>query len=86
LLRSGIQTATQREALKVLRFPSDVSSIDSDGRRTSESELAGHFFVSDEHFMYLRLDTFCYQDVSDQLHRHRMRRAFRYIQDFNFHF
>ncbi len=36
--------------------------------------------------MYLRLDTFSYQDISDQLHRRRMRRAFRYIQDFNFHF
>jgi hypothetical protein len=36
LFRSGIQTATQRKALSVLQFSSDVSSIDSDGWRTGK--------------------------------------------------
>ena len=83
MFRSGIETATERKALTVMQFSSDVSSIDSNGRRTGKAELARHSFVpararSSRH-------TLCSQDISDQLHRRRMRRAFRYIQDFNFH-
>src|SRR2546429_8162446 len=69
LFRSGIQTAAQREPLRILRFSSDILSIDSNGRRTAKLKLARHPFVPDEHFMDLRLDTFCGQDISDELHR-----------------
>ncbi len=65
LHRSRIQTATQRESLCFLRPASNILSIDSDGRRTTKSELTSHSFVSDEHLTDLRGYTLCGQDVSD---------------------
>jgi hypothetical protein len=79
LLRSRIQTATQRETLSVLRFSRDIASIDSNCRRTAKSKFAGHPFVPDEHLVDLRLDTFCSQDMFNQLHRCGMRRAVRHV-------
>src|SRR5580692_11471823 len=38
LLRPRIQPATQRKALRILRLSGDISPIDSDRRRTSESK------------------------------------------------
>jgi hypothetical protein len=75
LLRSRIQTATQRETPSILRLSRDISSIDSDCRRTAKSEFAGHPFVRDEYLVDLRVDTFCGQNVFNQLHRGRMSRA-----------
>jgi hypothetical protein len=75
LLRPRIQTATQRETLSVPRFSRDIASIDSNGRGTAKPKFGGHPFVPDEHFMDLRLDTFCGQDISDELHRRGVSRA-----------
>jgi hypothetical protein len=63
LLRPRIQTATQRETPSVVRLSRDISSIDSDCRRTAESKFAGHPFVPDENVADLRLDAFCSQDA-----------------------
>jgi hypothetical protein len=79
LLRSRIQTATQRETPSVLRLSRDISSIDPDCRRAAKSKFAGHTFVPDEYLVDLRLDTFCGQDVFNQLHRRRMSRAVCHI-------
>src|SRR5438132_7310734 len=79
LLRSGIQTATKREISRLLRLSRHVSSVDSDGRRAREFELASHSFVLDEHFLDFFHETFCQQDIFDQAHRRWMRRAFRDI-------
>jgi hypothetical protein len=75
LLRSRIQTTTQRETASVSRLSRDISTIDSDGRRSAKSKVAGHHSVTDEYFVDLRLDAFCGQDVFNQFHRHRMSRA-----------
>ena len=80
-----MQTATQRKALRFLRLPGDISSIDSDCRRTTKSKFVSHSFVSNESFLDLRRDTFCGQDLVDQSRRCGMRRTLRHIQDFNFH-
>ena len=77
LFRSTIQTATKRETPSVLRLSRNISSIDSDCRRTAKSKFAGHTRVRDEYLVYLRLDTLCVQDVFNQLHRRRMSRAVR---------
>ena len=79
LLRSRIQTATQRETPSALRFSRDISTIDSDCRRSTKSKFAGHPFVADEYFVDLRLDTLCSQDVSNQLHRSWVSRAVWHI-------
>jgi hypothetical protein len=79
LLRSRIQTATQRETPSVLRLSRDISSINSDCWRTAKSKFAGHPFVPDEYLVDLRLDTFCGQDVFNQLHRRRMSLAVCHI-------
>jgi hypothetical protein len=79
LLRSRIQTATQRETPSALRFSRDISTIDSDRRRSAKSKFAGHPFVADEYLVNLRLDTFCGQDVFDQLHRRGMSGAVCHI-------
>lgn len=85
LFRFRIQTATQRKPLRFLRFSGDISPIDSDCRRTTESEFVSHSFVSNEHFLDLRSETFRGQNLFDQFHRCGMRRTLRHIQDFNFH-
>jgi hypothetical protein len=85
LFRSRIQPATQRKALRFLRLSGDISPIDSDRRRTTESKFVSHSFVSNEHFLDLRRDTFCGQYVFDQFHRCGMPRALRHIQNFNSH-
>ena len=85
LMRSRIQTATQRETPSVLRLSRDVSTIDSDCRRSAKPKFAGHPFVADEYLVDLRLDTLCGQDVFNQLHRRRMCRAVCHIQNLNFH-
>src|SRR5580704_6470800 len=51
LFRSRIQPATQRKALRFLRLSGDISPIDSDRRRTTESKFVSHSFVSNEHFL-----------------------------------
>jgi len=79
LLRSRIQTASQRETPSVLRLSRDISSIDSDCRRTEKPKFAGHPFVPDEDLVDLRLDTFCGQDLSNQLHGLRVSRAVCHI-------
>jgi len=79
LLRSRIQTATQRETPSVPRLSRDISTIDSDCRRSAKSKIAGHPFVADEYLVDLRLDTLCGQDVFNQLHRRRMGRAVLHI-------
>ena len=86
LVRSRIQTTTQRESLRFLGLASNISSIYSDGRRTTKSKLSSHCFVSDEHLTDLCRDTLRSQDLSDQLYYSRTRRAVRYVQDFNIHF
>src|SRR6266850_2180306 len=79
LLRSRIQTATQRETPSVPRLSRDISTIDSDCRRSAKSKFAGHLFVAHEYFVDLRIDPLCGQDVSNQLHRRRMSRAVCHI-------
>jgi hypothetical protein len=59
LLRSRIQPATQRETASVPRLSRDISTIDSDCRRSAKSKVAGRRFVTDEYFVDLRLDAFC---------------------------
>jgi len=86
LLRSRIQAATQCKGLRLPRLPGDISSIDSNGGRAKELELAGHFFISDEDFMYFRRYAFCGQDILDHPHSREVRGAFRNIQDFDLHF
>jgi len=85
LLRSSIQTATQRERLCFLWPASNISSIDSDSWRATKSKLAGHSLVSDEQLSDLRGYTLGSQDVSDQLYCRRMGRAVCHVQDFNIH-
>jgi hypothetical protein len=79
LLRSVIQTATQGEIPGVLRFFRDISSINSDCWRSAKSKFVGHPLVPDEYFVDLRFDTFCSQDLFNQLHRRRVSRAVCYI-------
>ncbi len=86
LLRSRIQATTQRKTLHRPRLPGDISSIDSNGRRAKELELAGHSFIADKDFLDFRHYTFCDQDIFDRPHSRGMRRTFRNIQDFDFHF
>jgi hypothetical protein len=75
LLRSRIQTATQRETPSVLGLSRDISSINSDCWRTAKFKFVGHPFVPDEYLVDFRLDTFCGQDLFNQLHRRRVSRA-----------
>ena len=86
LLRSRIQAATQCKGLRLPRLPGDISSIDSNGRGTKEPELAGHSFIADKDFLDFRHYTFCGQDFFDHSNGRGMPRAFRHIQDFDFHF
>src|SRR5205823_10521638 len=79
LLRSRIQTATQRETPSVLRFSRYISSINSDCWRAAKSKFVGHPIVPDEYLVDLRLDAFCGQHLFNQLHCRRMSRAVCYI-------
>ena len=79
LLRSRIQTATQRETPSVWRLSRDISSIDSDCWRTAESKFVGHPFVPNEYLLDVCLNTFCGQDLPNQIHRRRVSRAVCYI-------
>src|SRR5260370_11858866 len=79
LLRPWIQTAAQRETPSVLRLSHDISSIDTDCRRTAKSKFSGHPFVPDAYLVDLRLDTFCAQDVFNHPHRRWVSRAVSHI-------
>ncbi|MGB6235129.1 MAG: hypothetical protein WBF46_16775, partial [Candidatus Acidiferrales bacterium] len=86
MFRSGVQTATQREALGSLRFSGYVSAVDANGRRAKKPKIVSHPFVANQYFMNLSRDTFCGQDIPEELHCFRVRWASRHIQNFNFHF
>ncbi len=79
MLRSRVQMATQREIRTVLRLSCDISTIDSNCRRSAKSKFAGHPFVADEYLVDLRRDTLSGQDVSNPLQRRGMSRAVCHI-------
>lgn len=86
LVRSRIKAATQCKALRLPRLSGDISSIDSNGRRAKELKFAGHSLVADKYFMDFCRNTFCSQDIFDHPYSCVVRRAFRHVQDFDFHF
>jgi hypothetical protein len=86
LLRFRIQPTAQCETLRVPSLPRNIPSIDSNGRGPKEPELTCHSFISDKDFLDFRHYTFYGQDIFDHSHRRGMRRAFRHIKDFDFHF
>src|SRR6266404_3722347 len=86
LLGGGIQTTTQREVWRPLHLGRNILPIDPDRRRTSKLEFASHVLIPNKHFLNLGNHAFCGQNILDELYCCRMRRAFRHIQPFNFHF
>src|SRR5713101_9288136 len=68
-----------------MRFPGNVSPVDSDGRRAAKFEFLRGLCVTHSHLIDFGPNAFCQQDSPEKFHGWSMMRAIKHIEHFNFH-
>src|SRR5467141_4877079 len=85
LFSPRIHAARKCKGRRRMRFPCNVSPVNSDGRGTAKFEFLRGLCVSHSHLIDFGPNAFCPQDSSEKFHGWSMMRAIRHIEHFNFH-